>query len=300
MGRVAKTAQQRGEDELSESALEIAEQAAREALVRAALRGGKPDRDGEHPWDAARNAARSSPGGGAWAVVLDGSRSAIGEEVWEEAMAEARSVVDELLVDAPDIVARAVAAAVAREASLGRGAGRRLPRRRGGAGPRRRRRRRRAGGEGVVAVDGHPPQGRRLRPPGPPHRRHLARPQGNAAALRGAVAVRLDHRRRLGRLALPRPEAPQVHPGDDRRGRRPRRGAAREPEHRGELAEVVAGAGLPQHLLAAADERAHQVDGAGLDHVHEPPGVAHGEEHLAGGQLDPFARGGVVLGSRGA
>lgn len=117
MGRVAKTAQLRGEDELSESALEVAEHTAREALVRAALRAGSPDRDGEHPWDAARNAARSSPGGGAWSVVIDGSRAAIGEEVWEEAMAEARAVVDEQLADAPDVVARAVAAAVAREAS---------------------------------------------------------------------------------------------------------------------------------------------------------------------------------------
>jgi hypothetical protein len=117
MGRVAKTAQLRGEDELSESALEVAEHTAREALVRAALRSGTPDRDGEHPWDAARNAARSSPGGGAWSVVVDGSRSAIGDEVWDEAMAEARIVVDRLLNDAPDVVARAVAAAVAREAS---------------------------------------------------------------------------------------------------------------------------------------------------------------------------------------
>jgi hypothetical protein len=117
MGRVAKTAQLRGEDELSESALEIAEQTAREALVRAALKGGGLDRDGEHPWDAARNAARGSPGGGSWSVVVDGSRAAIGEEVWEEAMAEARGTVDALLADAPDAVARAVAAAVAREAS---------------------------------------------------------------------------------------------------------------------------------------------------------------------------------------
>ncbi|MBA2281272.1 MAG: hypothetical protein H0W25_08580, partial [Acidimicrobiia bacterium] len=121
MGRIAKTAMLRApsNDELPEAALEVAEQAAREALVRAAIRGGTPDRDGEHPWDAARDAARSSAGGGAWSVVIDESRRAVGEEAWHQAMADARTVVDDLLAQAPDTVARVVAAAVAREACSG-------------------------------------------------------------------------------------------------------------------------------------------------------------------------------------
>lgn len=117
MGRVAKTVLLRStNEEFPETALEQAEQAARDALTRAALRRGEPDRDGEHPWDAARAAARSSPGGAAWAVVVDESRRAIGEEAWGHAMADARGVTDAVLTDAPDVVARVVAAAVAREA----------------------------------------------------------------------------------------------------------------------------------------------------------------------------------------
>jgi hypothetical protein len=127
MGRIAKMSQPRagsplpragspGAPSLDEAALEQAESAAREALVRAALRGGAPDRDGEHPWDAARNAARSSTGGAAWSIVVDESRRAVGEDAWAQAMADARAVVDRLLDGAPDLVARAVAAAIAREA----------------------------------------------------------------------------------------------------------------------------------------------------------------------------------------
>ena len=63
-----------GDDDV-EAALESAEQAARDELTRAALRGGAPV-DGEHPWDAARNAARSSPGGTIWAMVMDDARRA--------------------------------------------------------------------------------------------------------------------------------------------------------------------------------------------------------------------------------
>lgn len=116
MGRVAKTTLARLQ-ELPEVALEQAEAAAKAVLVRAALRGGQAGRDGEHPWDAARNAARSSPGGGTWSVVVDESRRAVGEDAWAQSMDDARAVVDELLADAPDVVARSVAAAVAREAS---------------------------------------------------------------------------------------------------------------------------------------------------------------------------------------
>jgi hypothetical protein len=114
MGRIAKTALSRMQD-LPEVALEQAEAAARETLMKAALRAGEPDRDGEHPWDAARNAARSSPGGGAWSIVNDESRRAVGEAAWAQSMADARLVVDGLLADAPDVIARAVVVAVARE-----------------------------------------------------------------------------------------------------------------------------------------------------------------------------------------
>jgi hypothetical protein len=118
MGRVAKGRALRGTaaDEFPEVALEEAELRARDALVRAALRAGDPDRAGDHPWDEARDAARSSSGGAAWSIVVDESRRAVGETAWDQAMADARAVVDELLADANDVVARAVAAAVAREA----------------------------------------------------------------------------------------------------------------------------------------------------------------------------------------
>jgi hypothetical protein len=114
MGRVAKTMlDNRSED--ADSALERADQAARDSLTRAALAGGAYD--DEHPWDAARNAARMSDGGQQWSVVSDETRRAIGEDAWSQAMADARAVVTHILTDVPDTVARVVVAAVAREAS---------------------------------------------------------------------------------------------------------------------------------------------------------------------------------------
>ena len=113
MGRIAKTTSW-GADE-DESALDAADQAARDSLTRSALVGGAYDQ--EHPWDAARNAARSSDGGKAWSMLSDEARRTIGEDAWAQAMADARAVVTEVLKDAPDIVARVVVAAVAREAS---------------------------------------------------------------------------------------------------------------------------------------------------------------------------------------
>jgi hypothetical protein len=117
MGRIAKTilAQRNADDEEPESALEAADQAARDSLTRSALAGGA--HNDEHPWDAARNAARASNGGKEWSVVSDEARRAIGESAWAQAMADARAVVTDLLTDAPDTVARVVIAAVAREAS---------------------------------------------------------------------------------------------------------------------------------------------------------------------------------------
>jgi hypothetical protein len=117
MGRVAKTVLERdaGDDDGPEIALEAADRAARDSLTRAALRGGSADDD--HPWDAARNAARQSEGGAAWAFVMDEARAAVGEDAWAQAMADARGVTAALLSSAPDTVARVVAVSVAREAS---------------------------------------------------------------------------------------------------------------------------------------------------------------------------------------
>jgi hypothetical protein len=114
MGRIAKTMLGRdGTD--PETALEEADQAARDSLTRAALSGGVAE--SEHPWDAARNAARMSSGGKEWSIVSDETRRAVGEDAWAQAMADARAVVTDLLRDAPHTVARVVVAAVAREAS---------------------------------------------------------------------------------------------------------------------------------------------------------------------------------------
>ena len=113
MGRIAKTVLARGED--PETALETADRAARDSLTRAALAGGAFT--DEHPWDAARNAARASEGGKEWAIVSDETRRAIGEDAWAQAMADAGDVASALLTDTPDTVARVVVAAVAREAS---------------------------------------------------------------------------------------------------------------------------------------------------------------------------------------
>jgi hypothetical protein len=117
MGRIAKTvlARSKYREEDPEAALELADRAARDSLTRAALAGGAFT--DEHPWDAARNAARVSEGGKEWSVVSDEARRSVGEDAWSQAMADAREVVTKLLTDTPDTVARVVVAAVAREAS---------------------------------------------------------------------------------------------------------------------------------------------------------------------------------------
>jgi hypothetical protein len=48
---------------------------------------------------------------------MDIARDALDESSWETAMAAARQAVDHVLHDAPDMVARTVAASVAREAA---------------------------------------------------------------------------------------------------------------------------------------------------------------------------------------
>jgi len=118
MGRIAKAtfSTAGGWNDLDEPALDLAERAARDSLTRAVLSGGAMQ-DGEHPWDAARNAARGSEGGREWSIVNDEARRAIGEDAWAQAMADARAAVTDLLEGASSTVARVVVAAVAREAS---------------------------------------------------------------------------------------------------------------------------------------------------------------------------------------
>jgi hypothetical protein len=104
------------DDDQREAVVESAEVAARDSLTRAALRGGSWE-GGEHPWDAARRAARAASGGHAWGTIMDVARDALDESAWDDAMQAARVAIDDALRDAPDMVARTVVAAVAREAS---------------------------------------------------------------------------------------------------------------------------------------------------------------------------------------
>jgi hypothetical protein len=128
------------DEDQREAVVDSAEAAARESLTRAALQGrwdavpgegpseeqatddaAEPEvkefEAGEHPWDAARRAARAASGGHAWGTIMDIARDALDESSWETAMAAARRAVDHVLHDAPDMVARTVAASVAREAA---------------------------------------------------------------------------------------------------------------------------------------------------------------------------------------
>jgi hypothetical protein len=115
------------DEDQREAVVETAEHAARESLTRDALREGARDtasgtfEGGEHPWDAARRAARAASGGHAWGTIMDIARDALDESSWETAMAAAREAVDDVLHDAPDMVARTVAASVAREAASAAG-----------------------------------------------------------------------------------------------------------------------------------------------------------------------------------
>jgi len=114
MSRAAVTAL--GADE-SGAALDVAERAARDALVRAALRRGGGNAGRMSPWDEGFAAAQSSEGAGAWAEVVDAARRAVGDGTWASAMADARTAVDATLADAGDVVDRVVVVALAREAS---------------------------------------------------------------------------------------------------------------------------------------------------------------------------------------
>ena len=104
------------DDDAREASLDAAESAAKERLTRAALGNDSWGSD-THPWDAAYLAAATIPGGSLWAQVQEMTRAAVEEGPWNAGMDAARKAVDEVLRDAPDLVARSVGAAVAREAS---------------------------------------------------------------------------------------------------------------------------------------------------------------------------------------
>ena len=96
--------------------MEAAENAAKELLTRAAL-GSSAWRATDVPWDAAWAAAAEVDPGGLWSTIQDLTRAAVEDGPWEIGMAAARAAVDVVLRDAPDLVARAVGAAVGREAA---------------------------------------------------------------------------------------------------------------------------------------------------------------------------------------
>jgi hypothetical protein len=104
------------DDDTRDMALEAAEAAAKERLTQAVL-GSGTQTEALHPWDAALTAAEVSEGGALWTSVNDLARDAVEPGPWATGMDAARRAVDDVLGDAPDLVARAVGAAVAREAA---------------------------------------------------------------------------------------------------------------------------------------------------------------------------------------
>lgn len=104
------------DDDACDVAFEAAEAAATESLTRAAL-GSSTWHAHEAPWDSAWGAAAALDPGGVWATSQALARAAVEDEPWEAGMAAARDAVDGILRDAPNLVARAVGAAVGREAA---------------------------------------------------------------------------------------------------------------------------------------------------------------------------------------
>jgi len=114
--RAALTSRPDIDEDLREQSIDRAEAAAKELLAKAILGAAGWPRE-IHPWDAALQAAALAPGGDLWARVQHLARAAVDEGPWEAGMAAARAAVTEVLEVAPDLVARAVGAAVAREAA---------------------------------------------------------------------------------------------------------------------------------------------------------------------------------------
>ncbi|MDP1820076.1 MAG: hypothetical protein Q8K58_09335 [Acidimicrobiales bacterium] len=101
------------EQESVETSLEVAEAAARAALVDAIASDAPP----ASPWDAARDAATESEGGAAWTAAQQMAQDAVGADAWETGMERARTIVRRVLQTAPELIDRAVVVALAREAS---------------------------------------------------------------------------------------------------------------------------------------------------------------------------------------
>src|SRR3546814_2561063 len=92
--RAARVAAADLEEEDSERAEEQAEAAAKDVLTRSILDpAGWPQ--GEHPWDAALEAARTAEGAAAWARVQHLARAAVDEGPWrsEEHTSELQSLM---------------------------------------------------------------------------------------------------------------------------------------------------------------------------------------------------------------
>lgn len=93
----------------------VAQRAAREVLVRAALFGAGDER--RQAWDAALDHARSVPGSEAWCAVTDAVRAGVGEWTWDAAMDAARTAIVDPLRILPRQVGRTTLVAVAAEAA---------------------------------------------------------------------------------------------------------------------------------------------------------------------------------------
>lgn len=119
LDRATRAATQRvgADDDTRELAIEAAEVAANESLTTAVLEAPAASGEREHPWDAARAAAAASEGGALWASIQELTQGAVDDGPWAAGMEAARRAVDDVLAGAPDLVARAVGAAVAREAA---------------------------------------------------------------------------------------------------------------------------------------------------------------------------------------
>lgn len=113
-GARAALAARSGDGQLAR-ATAVAQRAAREVLVRAALFGGAEDR--QSAWDAAIDHARSVPGTEAWRAVTDAVRAGVGEWTWDAAMDAARGAILDPLAELPHLVGRTTLVAVAAEAA---------------------------------------------------------------------------------------------------------------------------------------------------------------------------------------
>jgi len=114
LDRAGRAAYARAEVDDPDLAMERAEAAAVDRLAQVALDTGQRA-VGQHPWDAARAAAAAADGGSLWSLVQGLAADAVDRAPWEAGMAAARTAVDEVLRGAPELVARSVGAALAKE-----------------------------------------------------------------------------------------------------------------------------------------------------------------------------------------